>query len=183
MPHRFDATPLLRKIATGDDEALRTLYREYGSLAYALAYRMLGRRERAEDVVQEAFLRVWRHAGRFDGARASFPTWLTRIVRNLCIDELRRKDPSQSADVLDDVEQWVAHASPIDRPILDRLIIREAFLALPMEQSRVVEMAYFEGLTHREIARNLGIPEGTVKSRLRLGLQRLRQVLTRESVG
>ena len=168
---------LLRRVAEGDDEALRELYRRYGRLAYSLAYRMLGRDDRAEEVVQEAFLRVWRHADRFDETRASFATWFARLVRNHCIDLLRHHEPLDRAASLPHLDHYPGQTEPIDPAIIDRLVIREAFLRLPIDQSRVLELAYFQGLTHREIAKSLEIPEGTVKSRLRLGLQRLRLLL------
>lgn len=173
---------LLRRVAEGDEEALRDLYRQYSRLAYSLAYRMLGRDDRAEEVVQEAFLRVWRHADRFDETRASFATWFARLVRNHCIDLLRHREPLDRAASLTDLDHYLGQTEPFDPAIVDRLVIREAFFRLPIDQSRVLELAYFQGLTHREIAKSLEIPEGTVKSRLRLGLQRLR-VLLQEGAG
>ncbi len=177
MPKPTETDLLLRRIADGDDDALRELYRAYARLAFTLAYRILGHEDRAEDAVQEAFLRVWRNADRFDRSKGAFTTWFGRIVRNLCIDMLRRRTPIQRAGPLEDVERWLAASEPIDTPILNRLLVREAFLRVPTEQSQVLEMAYFQGLTHREIADRLEIPEGTVKSRMRLGLQKMRQHL------
>ena len=142
-----------------------------------MAYRILRRDDLAEEAVQEAFLRVWRHAHRFDPSKAAFSTWLGRMTRNICIDVLRRKDPISRAGPLTDVERWLAVSEPLEQPVLDRVIIREAFLTLPEEQSRVLDMAYYQGLTHREIAEALALPEGTVKSRMRLGLQKLRRHL------
>ncbi len=167
---------LLRRISDGDDEALRDLYRAHHRLAFALAMRMLGREDAAEDVVQEAFLQVWRHAERFDPAKAGFATWLGRIVRNLCIDQLRRKS-SRGGEALADVERWLAPVPAVDVAVLDRLLVREAFLRVPREESEVLELSYFQGLTHREIAPALAIPEGTVKSRMRLGLRKMRAYL------
>ena len=174
---------LLPRIAAGDDEALRTLYRDYGRLAFSLAFRIVGRQDRAEECVQEAFLRVWRHASRFDASRGSFTTWFVRIVHNLAIDTLRRERPTLYVGDLAEVEWRMDHHDPPERAVLDRLLVREAFLRLPPEQSRVLEMAYFEGFTHREIAAELEIPEGTVKSRMRLGLERLRRYLDGEGRG
>ena len=169
-----EATQLLLRIADGDDEALRDLYRLYGRLAFSLAIRILANQEQAEDAVQEAFLRVWRNANRYDPARGAFSTWFGRMVRNLCIDVLRRRDPLSRAGPLDDVDRWTRASEPTDNAVLDRIIIREAFLRLPGDQARVLDLAYFQGLTHREIAELLSIPEGTVKSRMRLGLQKMR---------
>ena len=172
-----DAESILQRVADGDDEALRDLYRQYGRLAFTIAIRILGREDLAEDVVQEAFLRVWRYADRFDARKASFVTWFSRLVRNLCIDILRKKEPLRGAGPIDDVAHFLAHNDRIEAPVLDRIIIREAFLHLPAEQSRVLEMAYFQGLSHREISQLLEIPEGTVKSRMRLGLKKMRDQL------
>ena len=176
-----EAEQLLHRIADGDDEALRDLYRLYGRLAFSLAIRILSNQEQAEDAVQEAFLRVWRNASRYDPARGAFSTWFGRMVRNLCIDVLRRRDPLARAGPLDDVDRWTRASEPTDNAVLDRIIIREAFLRLPGDQARVLDMAYFQGLTHREIAEVLGIPEGTVKSRMRLGLQKMRTHLVEGS--
>ena len=177
MADRDGDSHLLERIADGDDGALRELYRRYGRLAFTLAYRITRREDRAEEAVQEAFVRVWRNAGRFDPSRASFATWFSRVVRNLCIDMLRRKDPLERAGALSKIEDWIAYSEPIEPVIVNRLDVRDAFLRLPAEQSRVLEMAYYQGFTHREIAEALAIPEGTVKSRMRLGLQRMRRYL------
>jgi len=172
------AEPLLERIADGDDEALRELYREYGRLTFSIAVRIVSNEDVAEDIVQEAFLRVWRNADRFDHRKASFSTWFGRMIRNLCIDVLRRKDPLNRAGPLDGVSEWLAHSAAIETEVVDRIIVRESFLRLPPDQSRVLEMAYFQGFTHREIAEALEIPEGTVKSRMRLGLKKMRDHLS-----
>ena len=170
-----DATDrLVERVAEGDEDALRELYRQYSRLAFAVSYRILRRDDQAEDAVQEAFLRVWRHAARFDSRKASFSTWFGRLVRNLCIDMLRRKDPLNRAGSIDGLERTFSKLERFEPQVLDRITVREAFLQLPEEQVRVLEMAYFGGLTHREIAKELKIPEGTVKSRMRLGLEKLR---------
>ena len=171
---------LLERVAADDDEALRELYRLYGRLAYTISLRIVSREDLAEEVVQEAFLRVWRHAAKFDSRKASFPTWFGRMVRNLSIDVLRRKEPLYRAGPIEDVAHILSHSDTVDAPILNRLIVREAFLRIPADQSRVLEMVYFGGLTHREVAFELEIPEGTVKSRLRLGLKKLRDHLYEE---
>ena len=175
-----DPQALLERVAADDDEALRELYRLYGRLAYTISLRIVSREDLAEEVVQEAFLRVWRHAAKFDSRRASFPTWFGRMVRNLSIDVLRRKEPLYRAGPIEDVAHILSHSDTVDAPILNRLIVREAFLRIPPDQSRVLEMVYFGGLTHREVATELEIPEGTVKSRLRLGLKKMRDHLYEE---
>ena len=174
---RQQAWRLLQRVADGDDDALRELYRTHQRLAFSLAVRMLGQEGAAEDVVQEAFLRVWRNADRFDPSKAGFPTWLGRIVRNLCVDQLRRKSPLSHGDALGEVERWLAPVPAVDTVVLDRLVVRDAFLQLPRAQSEVLQLSYFQGMTHREIAEALAIPEGTVKSRMRLGLRKMRRHL------
>ena len=174
---RQAAWTLLQRVANGDDDALRELYRAHHRLAFALAVRVLGREDAAEDVVQEAFLRVWRNAARFDPSKAGFPTWLGRIVRNLCIDQLRRKGAISYGDAVGEVERWLAPVPAVDLEVLNRLVVRDAFLRLPPEQSEVLQLSYFQGMTHREIALSLAIPEGTVKSRMRLGLHKMRSHL------
>lgn len=176
-----DPQALLERVAANDNEALRELYRLYGRLAYTISLRIVSREDLAEEVVQEAFQRVWRHAAKFDSRKASFPTWFGRMVRNLSIDVLRRKEPLYRAGPIDDIAHLLAHSDTVELPILNRLIVREAFLRLPPDQSRILEMVYFGGLTHREIAVELEIPEGTVKSRLRLGLKKMRDQLYEES--
>lgn len=175
-----DSQALLERVAANDDEALRELYRLYARLAYTISLRIVSREDLAEEVVQEAFLRVWRNAAKFDSRKASFPTWFGRMVRNLSIDVLRRKEPLYRAGPIEDVAHLLSHSDTVDVPVLNRLIVREAFLRLPPDQSRVLEMVYFGGLTHREVAVELEIPEGTVKSRLRLGLKKLRDQLYEE---
>ena len=108
-----DATEILRRVADGDDEALRELYRRHSRLAYLLAFRILGREELAEDAVQEAFLRLWRNAHRFRPERGSFTTWFGRVVRNLCIDMLRRRDPLSTAPPPSST--WMACSLPTRR--------------------------------------------------------------------
>lgn len=174
---------LLQRVAEGDEEALRLLWRENGRLAFTIAFRILGREDRAEDVVQELFIRVWRNAASFHSTRAGFHTWLTRVVRNLCVDMIRREDPIERAGAITDVEHWLSFSDPVDPIAVNRFAVREAFLQVPVTQSRVLEMAYFEGLTYGEIAERLGIPTGTVKSRMRLGLRGIRRYLEELRLG
>ena len=174
---------LLQRITEGDEEALRILWREYGRLAYTIAFRILDREDRAEDVVQELFIRIWKNAVAFHSTRADFHTWLSRVVRNLCIDMIRRKDPIERAGAIADVERWLSFSDPVESTIANRFTVRDAFLQIPVTQSRVLEMAYFEGLTYREIAERLGVPPNTVKSRMRLGLRGMRRYLEEMRLG
>ncbi len=176
-----DPENLLQRIAANDDEALRALYRLYGRLAYTISLRIVAREDLAEEIVQEAFLHVWRHAAKFDSRKAPFSTWFSRMVRNLSVTALRRTEPLSHAQAVEDVAHLLAHSDTVGAPILNRLIVRESFLKILPGQSLVLEMAYFGGRTHREIAVDLEIPEDIVKSRLRLGLKNLHDQLYEKS--
>jgi RNA polymerase sigma-70 factor, ECF subfamily len=177
-----DDDALLAAIQGRDDAALAALYDRYGRLAFGLAYRMLGERGAAEDVVQEAFLNVWRRAAGFQLGRGSARSWLMSIVHNLAIDRRRGRQRHAWTDVaLDDVDAaletdeddafaTVAQAIEAERV---QAVLRE----LPEEQREAIVLAYFAGLTHQEIAEETGAPLGTVKSRMRLGLRRMRTLL------
>jgi RNA polymerase sigma-70 factor (ECF subfamily) len=160
-------------------EAFEVLYDRHGGAAFSLAYRMVGNRAVAEEVTQEAFISVWRSGARFDPTRGSVRSWLLSIVRNRGIDFLRSRAGRAPKLDLDD-------ASVLDqRPAAERTEeealrretageIRGALGKLPGEQSKVIELAYFGGFSHSEIAEMLGLPMGTVKGRMRLGLEKIR---------
>ncbi len=161
---------------------MELLYDRLGGQAFGLAYRILGDGPSAEDVVQEAFLSLWRQAERLDPARGKVGSFLMTVVHHKAIDLLRSRrgemmrrdpnplDPPAFAQEGSDVLESVAES-------LERDAVRSALQSLPEEQRRPIELAYFEGLTHVEIADKLAIPLGTVKSRLRLGLEKMRQAL------
>lgn len=179
----FDNTPtdaqLLEGVAQRDEPSLAALYDRYHLLAFSLALRVVNDRGRAEDVVQDAFLSVWRKAGSYVEGRGSVKTWLTSIVRNRAIDLVRAKRESDS----DDEAVLLAIRDPRPSVIeqvtatLDRDVIRGAIGELPLEQRQAIAMAYFEGRSHSEISEATGLPLGTVKSRIRLGMHRLRGLL------
>jgi RNA polymerase sigma-70 factor (ECF subfamily) len=175
---RTDAQ-LLEGIARCDESSLAALYDRYHLLAFSLALRVVNDRGRAEDVVQDAFLAVWRKAGSYIEGRGSVKTWLTSIVRNRAIDLVRARRESDA----DDEAVLLAIRDPRPSVIeqvtatLDRDVIRRAIGELPLEQRQAIAMAYFEGLSHSEIADATGLPLGTVKSRIRLGMHRLRGLL------
>lgn len=156
------------------------LYDRYGGIAYGLAYRILQERGAAEEAVQDAYLRVWHRAATFDAARGRVRPWLLTIVHHCAIDLVRRRGGTvpvmRNFDELIDrhavSDTWVevAHRDEQAR-------VRTAVASLPPAQRRAIEMAYFEGFTHREIAQRENLPLGTVKGRMRLGLQRLSQLL------
>ncbi len=173
---------VLAAIQQRDDAALGMLYDRYGRLAFGLAYRILGEPGVAEDVVQEAFLSVWRRASSFQAGRGSARAWLMSIVHNAAIDRRRGRYRREQTDVqLDDV----AYRLETDTDDMFAVVaegiaaeqVRAALDELPPEQRQAIEMAYFSGLTHQEIAERTGTPLGTVKSRMRLGLKKLRTLL------
>jgi RNA polymerase sigma-70 factor, ECF subfamily len=171
---------LLTRITARDETALGLLYDRYGGLAFALAYRQLGDRGHAEDIVQEAFLSVWRRSSTFDTSKGSVRGWLMSVVRNAAIDRRRGRFKHQAGEVdLDDFTWKLADDdvwADVERS-LDRQQVRQAMTQLPDEQRETLELAYFEGLTQVEIAERTGHPLGTIKSRARLGLRRLEREL------
>jgi RNA polymerase sigma-70 factor (ECF subfamily) len=174
---------VLAAIQARDDTALAHLYDRYGRLAFGLAFRVLGDRGVAEDTVQEAFLSVWRHAARYQPGRGGARAWLMAIVHNAAIDRRRGRFKRELTDVqLDDVVYALeTDAEDTFATVAERIEaaqIRQALNSLPDEQRRAIELAYFDGLTHQEIAQTTDTPLGTVKSRMRLGLQKLRVVLS-----
>ena len=178
---------LMRQVAAGEIGGLETLYDRYHAMAYALALRITTETGLAEDVVQDSFLGVWRNAGRYAGLKGSVRGWLLAIVRHRAIDALRRRRTGVSLG--DDSDSIVPLALTIPDPwpeVAGRLEaeqVRRALTSLPPAQREVIELAYFDGLTQREIAARTRAPLGTVKSRMRLGLVSLRQQLTGEPAG
>jgi RNA polymerase sigma-70 factor, ECF subfamily len=169
------------QLARGDLGALDLLYEQYGAMAFSIAYRITGDRSAAEDVVQEAFLGAWRNAGRYVDARGSVRTWLLSIVHHRAIDAIRRRRPTvelpdAEATLPDTLTLPDAWADVELR--LDRASIQAALGAISDVQREAIELAYFGGLTQTEIAERTGVPLGTVKGRLRLGLQGMRAALT-----
>lgn len=165
-----------------DADAFEVLYDRHGGAAYSLAHRIVGNSAVAEDVTQEAFISVWRSGARFDAARGSVRSWTLGIVRNRAIDSLRRASGSAPKLDLDDdgvLEGQTAgeltDSEAIRRETSRRL--RGALQELPTEQAEVIALAYFGGFTHSEIAEMLSMPLGTVKGRMRLGLEKIRAML------
>jgi RNA polymerase sigma-70 factor (ECF subfamily) len=164
-------------------DALDTLYERHARAAFGLALRMVGDRETAEDVVQEAFLSLWRAAKSYQPGRASVRTWLLSIVHHRAIDRLRGRAPV--APLPDELGPDTSTPDPwtLTAQRLDRAEIQQALAALPAEQREAIELAYFAGFTQAQIASMLRLPLGTVKGRLRLGLGRLRTVLQGHAEG
>jgi RNA polymerase sigma-70 factor, ECF subfamily len=163
--------------AKGSAEAFAALYDRHGSAAYSLAYRMMGEKQAAEDLMQDAFLKVWRNAESYRTERGSVRTWILSIVHNRGIDQLRSLASRRRT------QDRVEASAPVSQPSeafaqtwrnSQREQVREALGTLPAEQLKILELAYFSGYTHVEIAELLELPLGTVKGRMRLGLKKIR---------
>jgi RNA polymerase sigma-70 factor (ECF subfamily) len=178
-----DLMPLVER---KDPAAFELMYDRHGGAAYSLAYRIVGDATTAEDVTQEAFLSIWRTGARFDRARGSVRTWLLGVVRNRAIDVLRRASsrPSAVSLELEGMPEPRAAADELtDSEAIRREAAREvrgALDVLPDDQVNVIKLAYFGGMTHSEIAELLDMPLGTVKGRMRLGMEKMRAQLAEE---
>jgi RNA polymerase sigma-70 factor, ECF subfamily len=175
---------LLARVAAGDSRALETLYDRYSRVVYGTALRILGATEPAEEVVQETFWRVWRRSSTFQPGRGQVSSWILGIAHNLAIDELRRQRarPSPVYDeddrpVLRDLEDGRMDVAGAALEEEQRRLISAALEQIPAEQREAIELAYFGGLSQSEIAARLQNPLGTIKTRIRLGLQKLRDIL------
>ena len=169
---------LIQLMRHGDAQAFEMIYERHSTAAFSLAYRMVGRRGTAEDVVQEAFLSLWRSGARYDHTRGSVRTWVLGIVHHRAIDALRRSmvhDKRRASD--EGLEERFEAKERTDVQAARReeaTGVRSALATLPEEQSKAIELAYFGGFSHSEIATMLEMPIGTVKGRIRLGLEKLR---------
>ncbi len=172
---------LMQLMRRGDPRAFEAVYERHSGAAFSLAYRMVGRGNVAEDVVQEAFLSIWRSGARYERARGSVRTWVLGIVHHRAIDQLRRSSVHSKRRASDEgIEDRIESGERTDVEVARRdeaQAIRTAMESLPPEQSHVIELAYFGGFTHTEIADILETPVGTVKGRMRLGLEKLRNSL------
>src|ERR671919_2785763 len=173
---------MMQLIQAGNPRAFELLYDRHGGAAFSLAYRMVGNRVTAEDITQEAFLSIWRSRLRYDQARGSARPWVLGIVHNRAIDQLRRGTVhDRRRETLDGVEERFEASERTDVEAARReeaAGVRRALDTLPDDQRRTIELAYFGGFSHSEIAELLGEPIGTVKGRMRLGLEKLRRQLT-----
>jgi RNA polymerase sigma-70 factor, ECF subfamily len=166
---------LVRQVAQGDEQALSELYDRYSRPVYATGVRLLGDAHLAEDLVQEAFTKVWQAAPSFDPRRARFATWLYRVTRNRAVDlDRRRRARPQSAG---DAPLQILSGGAEPEASVDVWDVADALSRIPEEHREVLTLAYFEGLSQREISRRTGIPLGTIKSRTTAALKRLRRSL------
>lgn len=181
---------LVSLMASGNAQALETLYDRHSRIVFSFALRIVGDPAIAEDLLQEVFFRAWQQAQRFSEGKGSFVTWLLSITHNMAIDEIRKRQRRpQRADSADpdlmlanitdkgtSVEEYAVISSWRDQ-------ISDALKELPQPQREAIEMAYFQGLTQREISERLSEPLGTIKTRMRLGMRKLREYLESREVG
>jgi RNA polymerase sigma-70 factor, ECF subfamily len=168
---------LISLVEAADAEAFATLYDRHSRAAFSLAYRMMGERQASEDLAQDAFLKVWRGASSYRAERGSVRTWILSIVHNRGIDQLRSHASRRRTQ--DKIEASAPRSQPSEAFAetwrnSQRDQVREALNTLPPEQLKILELAYFSGYTHVEIAELLRLPLGTVKGRMRLGLKKIR---------
>ncbi len=167
----------MQRIATRDQQAFRAIYQQYGSAIYSLAYHVLQDSTLAEEVAQDTFLKVWRQTAQWNPDKGNLKNWLLAITHFTAIDRLRkeRRQPNLHPDSIEDVEEKL----PIVRNETgwqDGVVLRMLVSQLPQEQAFLIELAFFRGMSHSEIADETRIPLGTVKTRLRTGIQRLREL-------
>ena len=171
---------VMRQVQRGDTRAMEQLYDAYASRLLGLACRMVGERAVAEELVQEAFLRAWRRAGSFDPQRGSLFNWLATIVRNACLDHFRRqraRPPLEEMEIEWEPRDAAPDVTEAAEAREQRRQVQRALAALPFEQRQVLELSYYGGYTRRDIAAQLKMPEGTIHTRARLGLLKLRELL------
>jgi RNA polymerase sigma-70 factor, ECF subfamily len=183
----LDDEELMHRLVYRDLWAFRTLYDRYGNLVYSAALRVVRDAQIAEDMVQEIFLRIWRKPESYVSQRGRFVTWLTSVTRNRAVDEVRSRGRRFRYETASPEEQEREVPAPdTNDPALtaeladQRRLILAALAQIPAEQRQIIELAYFGGLTQQEIADRLSQPLGTVKTRIRLGMQKLRVALTPE---
>ena len=175
MLESVDDAVLVRRVDGGDTEALRALYERYGGIVFGMSFRVLGDRQAAEECTQDVFVSVWRTARTYEPRRAQVSTWLLTIARNRAIDATRRR-AARPLDLHEEI--WSKDEAPDAADLVaasdEAIRVAAAMAELPDAQREALSLAYFEGLSHTEIAERLRLPIGTVKGRIRLALDRLR---------
>jgi RNA polymerase sigma-70 factor (ECF subfamily) len=174
-PNNLEEGALIERIRSGDETAMADIYDRYSGIVYGVALRVLGDTSAAEDVLQEIFLQLWRNPQAFDANRGKLPAWLAVITRNRAIDHLRKRPPEEDIEDLSistglNLENEAAQHLAVEK-------IRGVLSRLPGDQRRALEMAFFEGMTHTEIAAKTGEPLGTIKTRIRTGLLAVRKAV------
>ncbi|WP_447968531.1 sigma-70 family RNA polymerase sigma factor [Nitrospira sp. M1] len=179
--HDQQLVSLIVKVAQGNEQALGDLYDQTSSHVYGLAFRVLNDPMLAEEVTMDVYMQVWRQASQFDQERGKPIVWLTVLVRSRAIDRLRsgqkERDSRQSLDTIEDAPATKANPEESSAYSEQCRVLQKALASLTIDQRSVIELAYFGGLTQREIAERIGEPLGTVKTRVRLGMMKLRTIL------
>lgn len=175
-PNNLEEAALIQRIRSGDESAMGDMYDRYSGIVYGVALRVLGNTTAAEDVLQEVFLQLWRKPQSFDANRGRLGPWLAVIARNRAIDHLRKRQPEEDIEDLPistgvNLEDEAAQRQAVTK-------IRGVLSQLPQDQRRALEMAFFEGMTHTEIAAKTGEPLGTIKTRIRTGLLAVRKAFS-----
>lgn len=180
---------LIARSAAGNERALAVLYDRYSRVVYSFALRIVGDPQLAEEVLQEVFFRAWQQGAAFRSAKGSFITWLLSITHNMAIDEVRKRMRRPQKSDSDDPETVLSGTADPGLSVEDEVwlgslrdTIGQAMTQLPSNQREAIELAYFRGLTQREIAEQLQEPLGTIKTRMRLGMQKLREFLAGNEV-
>jgi RNA polymerase sigma-70 factor (ECF subfamily) len=174
---RIQDNELITRISRRDETALSLLYQQYGNAIFSLALRVTQNYELAQEVTQDTFYKVWHQSERWNAQRGKLIVWLLAITRNTAIDYLRReqRQPQISGASLDELAEMLGRPAQVDDPnYQDRRLMTRLMSELPPEQAHVIRLAFYQGLSHSEIAETLNLPLGTVKTRVRLGLQKLR---------
>lgn len=174
---QFDDIELMRRIATHDPQAFRTIYQQYGKGIYSLAYRILQNATLAEEVTQDTFLKLWHHKTQWDADKGSLRNWLLAITHFTAIDRLRkeRRQPDLHPDSIEHIEE-VMSIPRSESGWQKGVVLHTLISQLPYEQAFLIDLAFFRGMSHTEIAEAMDVPLGTVKTRLRSGLHRLREL-------
>ena len=168
---------LLQRVQAGDEDALLALHTQFANLVFSVAYRVLNDQMAAEEVTQDTFMRLWNKSYSYDPSKGRFTTWLLTITRRLAIDMLRlrqRREPKSGMLFMDEDPTLWEDILSIDGSSDLRRTLKSALEQLPPDQSELIELVYFYGMSHNDVAETMNIPLGTVKSRIRLGMQKLR---------
>jgi RNA polymerase sigma-70 factor, ECF subfamily len=175
-----DDIDLMRRIRERDQQALNDVYTQYGGAVYSLALRVLGERTRAEEITQDVFLRIWNAPEKWDSAKGKLLSWLLTVTRYAAIDALRAAQ-RQLDTLASSIDDEIAPQLPNTPDWQDGQLLRRLLTQLPPDQAKVIDLAFFGGMTHQDLSETLKLPLGTVKTRLRLGLQKLREMWLTES--
>ncbi len=177
MQPPFDDIAIMKRVAAQDQQAFKLLYQEYGKAVYSLAYRVLQNATMAEEVTQDAFLKVWQQRSRWDPEKGKLKNWMLTITQFTAIDRLRKekRQPAVYPDSVEEMDEKI-DAALHELRWQEGSVLRMLVKQLPAEQAALIDLAFFQGMSHGDIANTTHIPLGTVKTRLRTGLQRLREL-------